>query len=133
MVQLNLFFADHFSFRTLAVTLIALLVPALPLQADMLLDDQHGADSYLFESDAADVAGTIDQAQATFIGIKWAMLFYNDLFLTTLNCEYRLKPIRFWLVSFAKGKEKFFAVVLPGRLNRRTPKVAAHCRELIPP
>jgi len=51
---------------------------------------------------------------ATVIATDWAAHFYGDL-LSVEKCEFRHRPIRFWLISFARssGNEELYAIVLP--------------------
>jgi hypothetical protein len=57
----------------------------------------------------------IEEDQAVVIATQWAMRFYDDAFLDIKNCEFRVAPIRFWLVTFTRleSKKKVYAVVLP--------------------
>jgi hypothetical protein len=90
------------------------LIPSVPVQAVELLRDQHGSEEYVFEADQVEMTATVDAAGATIRATDWAVHFYEDLFHVE-NCEFRNRPIRFWLVSFGRsgGSEKVYAVVLP--------------------
>jgi hypothetical protein len=43
------------------------------------------------------------------------MRFYQDASLTTESCEFKLAPIRFWLVTLSRSETgvQVYAVVLP--------------------
>jgi hypothetical protein len=94
--------------------LLLFLIPPIPVQAVELLRDQHGSEEYVFEADQTEMTATVDSAGATIRATNWAVHFYEDL-LHVENCEFRNRPIRFWLVSFVRsgGREKVYAVVLP--------------------
>ena len=94
--------------------LLIFLIPAVPVQAVELLRDRHGSEEYVFEADQTEMAATVDADGATIRATDWAVHFYGDP-LGIENCEFRNKPIRFWLISFAQfnHREKVNAVVLP--------------------
>jgi hypothetical protein len=94
--------------------LLLFLIPSVPVQAVELLRDQHESEEYVFEAEQTDMTATVDAAGATAIATDWATHFYDDL-LGIERCEFRNRPIRFWLVTFARssGSEKVYAVVLP--------------------
>jgi hypothetical protein len=94
--------------------LLIFLIPSVPVQAVELLRDGHGSEEYVFEADQTEMTATVDAAGATIRATDWAVHFYEDL-LHVENCEFRKRPIRFWLVSFIRsgGNEKVYAVVLP--------------------
>jgi hypothetical protein len=54
----------------------------------------------VFETDETEVAATVDAAGATVRATDWATHFYEDL-LHIVDCEFRNKPTRFWLITFA--------------------------------
>jgi hypothetical protein len=87
--------------------LLIFLVPSFPVQAVELLRDRHGSEEYVFEADQTEMTATVDAAGATIRATDWAVHFYEDL-LHVENCEFRNRPIRFWLVSFIRsgGNEK---------------------------
>jgi hypothetical protein len=78
--------------------LLLFLIPSVPVQAVELLRDRHGSEEYVFEADQAEMTATIDAAGARIRATDWAVHFYEDL-LHVENCEFRNRPIRFWLVS----------------------------------
>jgi hypothetical protein len=94
--------------------LLLFLIPSMPVQAVELLRDRHGSEEYVFEADQIETTATVDAAGATMRATNWAVRFYEDL-LHVENSGFRNRPIRFWLVSFARsgGNEKVYAIVLP--------------------
>ena len=94
--------------------LLIFLIPAVPVQAVELLRDRHGSEEYVFEADQTEMAATVDADGATIRATDWAVHFYGDP-LSVENCEFRHRPIRFWLISFARssGNEELYAIVLP--------------------
>src|SRR4029077_3261925 len=94
--------------------LLLFLIPSVPVQAVELLRDWHGSEEYVFEAEQTEITATVDATGATIRATEWAVHFYEDL-LHVENCEFRNRPIRFWLVSFIRsgGSEKVYAVVLP--------------------
>ena len=94
--------------------LMILLIPSVPVRAMELLRDRHAGEEYVFEAIQSEVTATVDAAGATAIAADWATHFYGDL-LNIESCEFRDKPTRFWLITFARsnGNEKVYAVVLP--------------------
>ena len=109
--------------------LLLFLIPSLLVQAVELLRDRHGSEEYVFEADQTEMTATIDAAGATIRATDWAVHFYEDL-LHVENCEFRNRPIRFWLVSFIRsgGNEKVYAVVLPKRNRRRATYIEAQLK-----
>jgi hypothetical protein len=95
-------------------TLLLLLISSIPVQAVELLRDRHADEEYVFESDQSEITATVDAAGATVCATDWAAHYYNDL-VHKEGCEFRNKPTRFWLITFARsnGNEKVYAVVLP--------------------
>jgi hypothetical protein len=93
---------------------LLLIFPSFPVQAVELLRDRHGSEEYVFEAEQTEMTATVDATGATIRATDWAVHFYEDL-LHVENCEFRNRPIRFWLVSFIRsgGNEKVYAVVLP--------------------
>jgi hypothetical protein len=88
---------------------LLLLIPPIPVQAVELMRDRHADKEYAFEADQSETAATVDAAEVT----ARATHFYKDL-LHIENCEFRDKPARFWLVTFARSNgEKVYAAVLP--------------------
>ena len=94
--------------------LLLFLIPSVPVQAVELLRDRHASEEYVFESGQSEITATVDAAGATLRATNWATHFYEDL-LHIVDCEFRNKPTRFWLITFARSgsKEKVYAVVLP--------------------
>ena len=94
--------------------LLLLLIPSVSVQAVELLRDRHAGEENVFESDQSEVATTVDAAGATVRATNWATHLYEDL-LHIVDCEFRNKPTRFWLITFTRSdsKEKVYAVVLP--------------------
>jgi hypothetical protein len=90
------------------------LIPSVPVQAVELLRDRHAGEEYVFEAIQSEITATVDAAGATKRATDWATHFYGDL-LGVEMCEFRNKPIRFWLVSFIRSgsNEKVYAIVLP--------------------
>jgi hypothetical protein len=88
--------------------------PSIPVLAVELLRDHHTDRDYLFEADQSDISPTVDTTQVIITATNWATHFYHDL-LNIESCEFRDKPTRFWLITFAQsnGKEKVYAIVLP--------------------
>ena len=79
-----------------------------------LLRDRHAGEEYVFESGQSEIIATVDAAGATLRATDWATHFYEDL-LHIVDCEFRNKPTRFWLITFTRSdsNEKVYAVVLP--------------------
>jgi hypothetical protein len=93
--------------------LLLFLIPSIPVQAMELLRDQHESEEYVFEADQTEMTATVDAAGATVRATDWATHSYKDL-LHIENCEFRDKPTRFWLITFARSNgEKVYAAVLP--------------------
>jgi hypothetical protein len=94
--------------------LLLFLTLSIPVQAAELLRDRHGSEEYVFEADQTEMIATVDAAGATVRATEWPVHFYEAL-LHVENCEFRKRPIRFWLVTFVRsgGNEKVYAVVLP--------------------
>ena len=94
--------------------LLVFLIPSIPVQAVELLRDRHAGEEYVFESGQSEITATVDAAGATLRATDWAIHFYEDL-LHIVDCEFRNKPTRFWLITFTRSdsKEKVYAVVLP--------------------
>ena len=94
--------------------LLLFLIPSIPVQAVELLRDRHAGEEYVFESGQSEITATVDAAGATLRTTDWAIHFYEDL-LHIVDCEFRNKPTRFWLITFTRSdsKEKVYAVVLP--------------------
>jgi hypothetical protein len=92
----------------------AFLIPSVPVQTVELLRDRHGSEEYVFEANQSEITATVDAAGATVIASNWATHFYGDL-LSVENCQFRHRPIRFRLISFARssGDEELYAIVLP--------------------
>jgi hypothetical protein len=91
-----------------------LLVSSVSVRATELLRDHHPKNDYVFEVDPSEIPATIEGGQTTARAIEWAARFYGEL-LAVEGCEFRAKPTRFWLITFAgpRGSEKVYAVVLP--------------------
>ena len=93
--------------------LLLLLIPSVSVQAVELLRDQHGSEEYIFEADQTEMTATVEAGEATVRATDWAAHFYEDL-VHIENCEFRDKPVRFWLITFARSDgEKVYGVVLP--------------------
>jgi hypothetical protein len=94
--------------------LLFFLIPSISAQAVEVLRDRHADKEYVFEADQSEISATVDAAEATATAIDWAIHFYDDL-LHVEGCEFRDKPTRFWLITFAQSdqKEKVYAIVLP--------------------
>ena len=95
--------------------LICLLLVVCSAKADLLFSDAHQRHGHIFESDLKDVEATISQDKALELATDWAASFYEDDFLAVTDIEFRIDPLRFWLVTFRKtaAEEEFYAVVLP--------------------
>jgi hypothetical protein len=102
---------------------IIIVVRALPLllllicsgNATELLRDKHPDTTYVFKSDAKDVATKISQKDAILKADEWAIGFYGDELLRFVECQLKTKPIRHWLVTFQKTEtgQQYYAVILP--------------------
>jgi hypothetical protein len=93
--------------------LLLFVIPSIPVQAMELLRDRHESEEYVFEADQTEMTATVDAAGATVRATDWATHFYKDL-LHIENCDFRDKPTRFWLITFARSNgEKVYAAVLP--------------------
>jgi hypothetical protein len=94
--------------------LLLFLIQSSAVKAMEILRDRHAGEEYIFEAIQSEITATVDAAGATAIATDWATHFYGDL-LGVEMCEFRNKPIRFWLISFAQsnGREKVYAVALP--------------------
>ena len=71
--------------------------------------ERHGAWVY-FESDHWDVEGTVSQDKVLELATDRAASFYEDDFLEATDVEFRIDPLRFWLVTFKKAQadEEFY-------------------------
>jgi hypothetical protein len=94
--------------------LLLFFAPSIPAMAVELLRDHHPDKDYLFEADQSDISPTVDTTQVIITATNWATHFYHDL-LNIESCEFRDKPTRFWLITFARSNcnEDVYAVVLP--------------------
>jgi hypothetical protein len=95
--------------------LLFLVFLAHPVCATQFLRDDHPNCSYRFKSEAKDRTVTITEAIAVLRANEWAARFYDDPCLQFKAIEWRIKPTRFWFVTFVhsdSGKE-FYAIVLP--------------------
>ena len=84
-----------------------------------LLRDKHTDTTYIFKSDAKDISVRINQQEAVLRADEWATQFYGDALFRFLSCQFKSKPIGYWLVTFQKTEtaQLFYAVVLPdGRI-----------------
>ena len=92
-----------------------LLTVVYSAKADVLFRDEHKGHGFIFESDRKDIEATVSQDEALQLAIDWAMSFYGDESLEVADIEFRIEPIRFWLVTLRKPgtDEAFYAVVLP--------------------
>ena len=92
-----------------------LLTVVCSVKADVLFRDEHEGHGYIFESDRMDIEATVSQDEALDLAIDWAMSFYEDESLEVADIEFRIEPLRFWLVTFQKRgtDEVFYAAVLP--------------------
>ncbi len=84
-----------------------------------LLRDKHTDTTYIFKSEAKDIAVRINQQEAVLRADEWATQFYGDALFQFLSCQFKSKPIGYWLVTFRKAEtaQLFYAVVLPdGRI-----------------
>jgi hypothetical protein len=78
--------------------LLLFLIQSSAVQAMEILRDRHAGEEYVFEAIQSEITATVDAAGATAIATDWATHFYGDL-LGIESCEFRNKPIRFWLIS----------------------------------
>jgi hypothetical protein len=102
---------------------IMIVIRTLPLllllicsgNAAELLRDEHTDTTYIFKSDAKDVAARISQKDAILKADEWATGFYGDDLLRFVECQFKTKPIRHWLVTFQKTEtgQQYHAVILP--------------------
>jgi hypothetical protein len=84
-----------------------------------LLRDIHTDTEYIFKSDAKDVPVRISREDALLRADEWAAGFYGDALLQFVKCQFKIQPIRHWLVAFLKAEtgQEYFAIVLPdGRI-----------------
>jgi hypothetical protein len=96
-------------------TLIFFLLLVFSAKADALFSDAHAGHTYRFESDHKDLEATATQDEVIELACDWAASFYEDESLEVADVEFRIDPLRFWLVTFKKAgtDESFYAVVLP--------------------
>ena len=96
-------------------TLIFLLLVIYSAKADELFRDEHQGHRYIFESDHKGVEATVSEAEALELATDWAVDFYGDDSLEPSDIEFRINPIRYWLVTFTQPgtDEAFYAVTLP--------------------
>ena len=100
-------------------TLPLLLLLICSGKATELLRDKHTDTTYIFKSDATDVVTRISRKDAILEADEWATGFYGDELLRFVECEFKTKPIRHWLVTFEKAEtgQRYYAVILPdGRI-----------------
>ena len=96
-------------------TLVFLLLVVHSAKTDVLFRDEHQGHQYVFESDHKDVEATVSQDEALELATDWAVSFYDDDSLEAANIEFRINPLRYWLVTFKDPgtDESFYAAVLP--------------------
>ena len=96
-------------------TLIFLLLGVHSARADVLFRDERQGHGYIFESDEPNVEGTASRDKIIELASEWAASFYENESLEVADVELRIKPLRFWLVTFKKPgtDEAFYAAVLP--------------------
>jgi hypothetical protein len=94
---------------------VFLLLAISPAQAEVLFRDEAQGHGYSFESDQKDVVGTASRDQVIELASEWAPCFYGDESLEIADIEFRIEPLRFWLVRFKSvwTEEVFYAVLLP--------------------
>ena len=95
--------------------LIVLLLVVFSAKADVLFRDGRQGHGYIFESHQKDVEATVAQDKVLELASDWAASFYEDDSLEVADIEFRIEPLRFWLITFKKagGDEALYAVVLP--------------------
>ena len=96
-----------------AFTLLILLICCG--SATELLRDKHTDTTYIFKSDSKDVEARISQREVVLKADEWATGFYGDDRLQFVECQFKTKPIRHWLVTFQKAEtgQQYYAVILP--------------------
>ncbi|MBV9642653.1 MAG: hypothetical protein JO334_03685 [Verrucomicrobia bacterium] len=96
-----------------AFTLLLLLICCG--NATELLRDKHTDTTYIFKSESKDGAPRISQREAVLKADEWASGFYGDDLLRFVDCQFKTKPIRHWLITFQKAEtgQEFYAVILP--------------------
>ena len=94
---------------------VFLLLAISSAQAEVLFRDEAQGHGYSFESDQKDVEGTASRDEVIEIASEWAPSFYGDDSLEVADIEFRIDPLRFWLITFKKAgtDEVFYAVMLP--------------------
>jgi|SRR5580704_3768475 hypothetical protein len=113
--------------RQEAIVAWKLMARALPLllvlttfgDTTELLRDVHTDTTYTFSTEAKDVAAKISVKDAIWRADEWAVGFYGDALLDFVGCQFKTKPIRYWLVTFRKTEtgQQYYAVILPdGRI-----------------
>ena len=58
---------------------------SFPVRAVELLRDRHAGEEYVFEAIQSEITATVDTAGATLRATDWAVHFYEDLWLKTVN------------------------------------------------
>jgi hypothetical protein len=71
----------------------------------------------ILESDQKDIEATVSRDEAIELATEWAASFHEDESLEVTDIEFRIDPLRFWLVMFKKvgTDEAFYSMVLPDR------------------
>jgi hypothetical protein len=97
------------------LALIFLLLVVFSAKADVLFRDDRQGHGYIFESDQKGIEATVTQDEVLELASDWAASFYEDDSLEVADVEFRIEPLRFWLVTLKKvgTDEAFYAVVLP--------------------
>jgi hypothetical protein len=100
-----------------AAIFIFLLLVIYSANGDVLFRDEGQGHGCIFESDQKDIEATVSRDEAIELATEWAASFHEDESLEVTDIEFRIDPLRFWLVMFKKvgTDEAFYSMVLPDR------------------
>jgi hypothetical protein len=102
--------------RLIFATIASVLITSLTARAMNLFEFAANDRRYVFEVASAEpVPASVDQEQAAKRALQWAPRFYGAQDLDLVDIAFKIKPARFWLVTFTRpgAGAPLFAVVLP--------------------
>ena len=102
--------------RFIFATIASVLITSLTARAMDLFKFDDNDRHYVFAvASPAPVPASVDQEQAAQRALEWAPGFYGARELDLVEIAFKIKPARFWLVTFKRPGPSgpLFAVVLP--------------------
>jgi hypothetical protein len=102
--------------RLILATIACAFISSLTARALNLFEFADKDRRYVFEvASAAPVPASVDQEQVARAALQWAPRFYGAQELDIVDIVFKIKPARFWLVTFSRpgASAPLFAVVLP--------------------